>query len=85
MRFLFLLFYYESIRAQGLNQPKIQVDNGHLKFTGIFKKTYNFLGNSRILINFLKYPSSKWKRYTLCNDIRIKRLHQWRRFWWYFD
>jgi len=39
MRFLFLLFYYETIWAQGLNQPKIQVDNGHLKFTGIFRKS----------------------------------------------
>ena len=47
MRFLFLLFYYETIWAQGLNQPKIQVDNGHLKFTGIFKKIFVILAKTR--------------------------------------
>ena len=64
MRFLFLLFYYENISAQGLNQPKIQVDNGHLKFTGIFNrmKTRNFskLGFSiRLKYNIFKISKAQ--------------------------
>ena len=66
MRFLFLLFYYETIWAQGLNQPKIQVDNGHLKFTGIFKKLFIISRKLENFDQFFKLSKLKMEKiYTL--------------------